>query len=162
MANKLERLLLSLAMVGLTAAASAWLVQDGIKGWYQPLPKPTYTPPSEWFRIIWGILYVLMAVSYYLILGLKGNPVFPKASRLFVCQLFLQAVWSFVFFRMGYPGPALAVILLLDYIVYKMIAAFLKISPAAARLQYPFMLWLLYASCLNFSFVYMNGFIVGF
>lgn len=67
--NMISRLLISFGAVAVTAAASSYFTLSGITGWYGMAEKAPLTPPSEWFRIIWGILYLLMAFSYYLVLG---------------------------------------------------------------------------------------------
>ena len=113
--NMISRLLISFGAVAVTAAASSYFTLSGITGWYGMAEKAPLTPPSEWFRIIWGILYLLMAFSYYLVLGKPRTAKTLEAGRLFFSQLLFQMVWCFCFFYLGYTGAGIAVLLFLAW-----------------------------------------------
>ena len=155
--NTISRLLISFGAVAVTAAASSYFTLSGITGWYGMAEKAPLTPPSEWFRIIWGILYLLMAFSYYLVLGKPRTAKTLEAGRLFFSQLLFQMVWCFCFFYLGYTGAGIAVLLFLAWTVRRMIGSFAQIDKFAAALNYPYFIWLLFALWLNISFVWLNG-----
>lgn len=149
-------------IVALTAYIASYFTQFGIYNWYSSLEKPAITPPDSWFPIIWTILYILMAAAFALILIKVDISRQRKANLLFLGQLFLQVLWVFLFFYQGYIALAFAVIILLDIVVYKMIKIFSEIDTLASQLLYPYFWWLVYASFLNLSFIYIFGMIIVF
>lgn len=126
------------------------------------MEKPTITPPDAAFPIVWSILYVLMIVAFFMVLKKGDVTGQKKANQLFLGQLVLQVIWSYLFFHQGFIGLAFGVIILLDLVVYKLILNFKGVDKYAAWLLYPYFWWLIYASFINFSFVYINGMIVQF
>lgn len=158
--NKFRKLGYSLVLVAITALVSSYFTRFGVYNWYGVLDKPSFTPPDYTFRIVWTILYLLMVMSFYLIQIKSTETQYINSARIFINQLFLQIIWTFAFFYMGFIGIALAIIILLDFVAWRMIKNFQKIDLLAGRLLYPYFLWLLYATYLNFSFVYLNGLIV--
>ena len=155
--NNFGKLIYSLLVVAMTALISSYFTRFGIYNWYAILDKPMLTPPDYSFRIVWGILYLLMAVSFYIIQIKAQGAEYTESVRLFFSQLLLQIIWTFAFFYLGFMGVALGIILLLDFVVWIMIKNFKKTDILAANLLYPYFIWILYASYLNFSFVYLNG-----
>ena len=79
-----------------------------------------------------------------------------SANLLFLGQLFLQMLWSYLFFGMGFYAPAFVVMVLMIWTVYKMIEQFKIINKTAGNLQYPYLLWLLFATYLNIGIAYLN------
>lgn len=153
----INRLLLSFGAVAVTAAASSYFTLSGTTGWYAMADKAPLTPPAEWFRIIWGILYLLMALAYYRVLGKPRAAKTLEAGQLFFSNLLLQIVWCFCFFHLGYAGIGIAALLFLLWIVWRMIGSFAQADAFAAILNYPYFIWLLFALWLNVSFVWLNG-----
>ena len=123
---------------------------------YKDLIKPDFTPPSLVFKIIWPILYVLMAVSLFIILGMT-NPLKPWAISFFILQLVLNFLWSPVFFIFGKMKLALTISFFMIICVGIMILFFFQISKIAGILQIPYFLWLIFATFLNASFIYLNS-----
>lgn len=158
--NNFRKIAYSLVVVAITAYISSYFTRFGVYNWYALLDKPTLTPPDSYFRIIWGILYFLMVISFYMVLRKAKGRDYQQAHQIFLSQLLLQIIWCFFFFFMGYIGIAMAVIILLDWMVWRMLKNFHKTSPEAALLNYPYFIWLIYATWLNISFVYLNGLIV--
>ena len=64
--------------------------------------------------------------------------------------------WTLVFFLAGAYLAALFVLILLFGLVVAMTAAFGKLSPPAARLQAPYLLWLAFAGYLNAGIWLLN------
>jgi tryptophan-rich sensory protein len=88
----------------------------------------------------------------------------PPAIRLrvktalvvFSLQLFLNAVWSIIFFGLKNPGGALINIVLLWFAIVWTMAVFYKISKPAAYLLIPYILWVSFAMYLNYSIWALN------
>lgn len=144
---------ISFALVAATAALSSYFSYLGINTFYPNLTLPPLNPPNEMFRFVWPVLYVLMIVSFYIILTKQNN---AKAIILFVYQLLLHILWCWLFFTKSLFLFGLMDIVLLDITVFVMLKAFHGLSPAAAYLQYPYFLWLLFATYLNAGIWYLN------
>lgn len=155
--SKTLRILYSFAAVAVTAFICAYFVNTGKAFFYDQLNLPPLTPKNNVFPVIWSLLYTLMIISYYLILDGRNVLNTQSASLLFLGQLFLQMVWSYLFFYSAYFLYGLIVMILLIWTVWQMIRKFQIINPVAAKLQYPYFLWLLFATYLNAGVVYLNG-----
>lgn len=155
--NKAIRFLYSFAAVAVTALICAYFTNSGKPLFYGNLTLPPMTPPDYIFPAVWTVLYTLMVVSYYLILNSSEIFRVQNASLLFLGQLFLQMVWCYLFFYSAYFLYALIVRALIIWTVWAMIGKFKNINETAANLQYPYLLWLLFAFYLNAGVVYLNG-----
>ena len=155
--NQFFKFVYSFTVVALTAFASAYFVNNGVELFYAQMMMPPMTPPNEVFSFIWSILYVLLILSYYFILISPDNIKAQNASLLFLGQLFLQILWSYLFFGTGYLLYALIVMFLLLWTVWQMIRTFASIDTKSAYLLYPYCAWLLMATYLNIGAVYLNG-----
>ena len=100
--------------------------------------------PSWIFPIVWTILYVLMGVSSYIIYEKEG-----EIPRIYVTQLIVNLLWSFIFFKFKWFVFAFIWIILLFILVLRMIKEFRNISKLAGNLQIPYLLWLIVAGVLN-------------
>ena len=124
--------------------------------WYETLNKPAFTPPSEVFAPAWTILYILIFVSLIIFLTKNTNENKTAGVVLFVIQMFLNLLWSPVFFYWQNISFAFAVIVLLDILVIGIIIAFYKVSKISAYFLVPYILWLLFATYLNWGFLVLN------
>lgn len=122
---------------------------------YNSLVLPTFAPPSFLFPIIWTVLYILMGISFYFILTSEHS--MKKTSLiLYGIQLFLNFIWSPIFFRQQMYGLAFLILVLLFIVVLLMTKHFFYISPLAGLLQVPYILWLIIAGYLNFMIFIFN------
>lgn len=160
MMRKLKIFTYSTLIVLICAYITRYFTMEGIEGWFVLSRKPAFMPPESWFAPIWSVLYALMILSFYLVLRYSYKPEAAEANSYFLTQLLLQVIWSFTFFFKGYIALALVVILYLDYVVFRMLGLFKSIRPLAAYLLYPFFIWLIFATILNFSFILTNGMVV--
>jgi len=119
---------------------------------YNMLEKPPFAPPSITFPIVWTILYILMGVSYGI---LKSNSlVDSEINLIYYLQLFVNALWSVIFFIFRWRLFAFIWIILLAILVIIMIIKFYSKNKIAGLLQVPYILWILFASYLNL-FIYL-------
>lgn len=123
---------------------------------YSSITKPDFSPPAYVFPIVWTILYVLMGISSYIIYN-SDNPASGKALKIYILQLFFNFCWSIIFFRFNLYLFALIWLVVLIVLIYMMIREFYKISPWAAYLQIPYLLWCIFAALLNFFIFKMNS-----
>lgn len=150
------------AAVLLTAYICSALTRIGLAGWYDNSDKPALTPPNIVFPAMWSIIYVLLILASFIALRDGDSSQRSRANNLFIIQLALQILWCFCFFAQGQLALAMAVIILLDIAVYKMITVFLKIRRLAGWLLYPYYWWLIFATFLNAVFISSFGLIVVF
>lgn len=122
---------------------------------YNTLNKPPLSPPSVVFPIAWSILYLLMGISIYIIMQSK-NKLKENARLIYFIQLVINALWTPIFFGLKEYFFAFLWILMLIVLVITMILTFYKISKKAAYIQIPYLLWLLFASYLNFGVFVLN------
>ncbi|MCB6203032.1 TspO/MBR family protein [Extibacter muris] len=122
---------------------------------YSSINKPDFSPPSYVFPIVWTILYVLMGISSYIIFD-SDNPAKGRALKIYMLQLFFNFCWSIIFFRFNLYLFALIWLVVLIALICLMIKEFYKISPLAAYLQIPYLLWCVFAALLNFFIYKMN------
>ena len=129
---------------------------NSISTWYSTLNKPSFNPPNYLFGPVWTILYILMGISLYLIVSTTKSDLRTTALIIFGVQLFLNFIWSFLFFYFQSPLAALVVIIALLIGIVLMILYFFKLSHAAAYLQIPYLLWVSFATVLNGAVWYLN------
>ncbi len=155
MKSKIEQLLLFL-LVPLAVGQFSALFSGGISSTYAMLPKPALSPPAIVFPIVWTILYLLMGFSAYLI-ATSGDPGAPSALTWYSIQLFLNFLWSPIFFGLGKVVLAFVLLLLLILVLLVVIYKFYKIRPLAAYLLLPYLLWCFFAAYLTCSIASMNA-----
>lgn len=138
------------ALGGFLLAAFAAASSGGIfrpDDWYDGLRKPSWTPKPWVFPVVWTPLYLLMAVSGWLVWREAGLFVLPFIP--FLVQLVLNAAWSAIFFGLRRPDLAFIEVIALWLSIAATIIAFAPISPVAAWLLAPYLLWVTIASVLN-------------
>jgi len=75
---------------------------------------------------------------------------------IFIFQLILNILWSVIFFGAHLPGVAFFEILMLWTAILFTIINFYRVSKAAALLLIPYILWVSFASVLNFYLWVLN------
>ena len=142
---------------GASGLGALFMAQGSIDTWYAQLQKPSITPPDWVFGPAWTILYLLMAISVFLVWE-KGLD-YPKvklAISLFLIQLTLNAIWTPIFFGFHSILLGLIDIVLLFIAILVTLLVFKSISIPASILLVPYLLWVGYAAILNGSIYYLN------
>lgn len=145
-----------IACIGLGAIGSI-ATSSSIDTWYTTINKPSFNPPSWLFAPVWTILFALMglAAAYVWDKGLDRKAV-RSALILFGIQFLLNIAWSFLFFGAQNPTLAFIEILILWVFIFLTIRAFFKIKKLSGWLLVPYLLWVSFASILNFSIMMLN------
>ena len=86
----------------------------------------------------------------------SNNPCRRRALRTYAVQLLFNFFWSIIFFGFSQYFLAFIWLLALILVIIVMICQFYKISPAAAYLQIPYLIWCIFAAYLNFMIYIMN------
>ncbi len=151
------KLLVSIVICEAVGLAATPFTLSAIPTWYATLNKPSFSPPNWIFGPAWTILYLLMGISAYLVWQKGLNKIAVKRALLFfVLQLIFNFLWSFLFFYLHSPVLGLVDITILWSMILITIIKFVKISKPAAYLLIPYLLWVTFASILNFSIVVLN------
>lgn len=133
------------------------LLSGNFSSFYNELVRPPLSPPGILFPVVWTILYALMGISAYIIYASDAFETDrKKALKLYALQLFLNFLWSIVFFRFEQIGLALVVLIALIILVAAMIVSFSRIRPLAGYINIPYLLWLLFAAYLNIGLLVLN------
>ncbi|OGH59342.1 MAG: TspO protein [Candidatus Magasanikbacteria bacterium RIFCSPHIGHO2_01_FULL_33_34] len=148
-----KRLSISLILPQLTGIIGSFFTVSAIPTWYTTLVKPSFSPPNWLFGPVWVTLYFLMGISIYLIWQKVGK---TKDFWLFWTHLFFNAIWTMVFFGLRNPGLALINIVILLCLIVVLIIRFWKIKKTSAYLLMPYLLWVTFATVLNYSLWYLN------
>lgn len=151
---KLVIAILACEVIGFT---SGLIGSAAMNTWFDNLQKPSWNPPGFLFAPVWTLLYALMGIAFWLIWK-NESPEANKRSAYFAfaLQLFLNFWWSIIFFRFQSPFFALIEILLLLAMILLTAYQFSKISKTAAWLLVPYVLWVSFASVLNYTIWSLN------
>ena len=153
--NKQNKVTLTYAILIPIAIGLLSALLSGNMTLYDTIQKPALSPPAILFPIVWTVLYILMGISSYIILQsddiLKWNALF-----FYLLQLFVNFVWSIIFFGFGAYWFAFIWLLLLIGLILIMIYKFYQINPLAAYLQIPYLLWCIFASYLTYMIYILN------
>ena len=121
---------------------------------YNMLQKPPLAPLGAVFPIVWTILYILMGISYGILK--VNNQTDEEIDWIYYIQLAINALWSIIFFNFKWRLFAFVWIILLAIAVISMIRKFLGKNKIAGLLQIPYILWVIFATYLNFGFYILN------
>jgi len=141
----------------MAAILGSILTIPAIPTWYAGLRKPGLAPPNWVFAPVWTILYLLMGISFFFILnvGPERRQV-RKPVVIFGVQLGLNILWSYLFFGMQSPLLGLIGIVALWMMIVLTIVSFFKVSKLAAMLLVPYLIWVSFASYLNYALLILN------
>ncbi len=145
----------SIGLAQAVGLVSGLLIKDGIKA-FENMPKPALTPPEIVFPIVWVILYLLMGIGAARIWENKGNGKRKYALTLYVIQLVFNFFWGIIFFNLQQYGFAYFWILILLVLIANMLLEFKNIDMWAAIINIPYLLWVLFATYLNYGTWMLN------
>ena len=153
--NKTLAYIVSIAIALAVGVLSALLSMRGMRD-FEQLRQPPLSPPGWLFPVVWTVLYILMGVSaarVYLADTADTGP----ALLIYGFQLIVNALWSPVFFTLGLRLVAFVWLLILIALVVVMIIRFKRVDVPAGDLQFPYLMWLLFAGYLNLAVFLLNG-----
>jgi tryptophan-rich sensory protein len=127
--------------------------------WLDTLSKPFFAPPNWLFGPAWTVLFLLMAIAFYLVWQKWPAKEAKMAMALYLAQLALNVVWNFLFFgQQTAPGMmfTLVEIVVLLVLIHITTYRFYQIDKRAGYLMVPYLLWVAFATCLNAAIWLMN------
>ena len=152
------KLLVSVIVCQLAGLIGSIFTASSVKTWYAAINRPSFTPPNWLFGPVWLFLFLLMGISLFLVWSHPSAA--PKDRKrafiIFGAQLALNAFWSYAFFGLKSPLFGFIVIVILWITILMTIIRFLKISELAGWLLIPYILWVSFASVLNFVILLLN------
>lgn len=178
--NNFLKLIIAITISELAGIIGSVFTAPSIPVWYAALVKPALNPPAWIFGPVWTSLYFLMGISLFLVWrndwNVKNHILEGKrdgwnyVSRrfwtgswqkentilIFGIQLFLNSLWSFLFFGLKFPGLAFFEIVALWFAILYTIINFYRISKMSAILLFPYILWVTFAAYLNYSIWILN------
>jgi tryptophan-rich sensory protein len=143
-------------LVSFAAAAVGAVASIEAKSFYAQLLRPDWAPPSSLFAPVWSALYLLMALSAWLVWRSAGFRQGRVALVLFLNQLAVNALWSWLFFAWHQGALAFAEILVLWALIVATMIAFWRHSALASALLLPYLCWVTYATALTLSVWRLN------
>ena len=147
--------------VSFVAAAIGAVASIHAGPFYTQLIRPEWAPPPTIFGPVWTVLYALMGIAAWLVWRVGGVRTAKFALALFLVQLAFNALWSWLFFAWHRGALAFADILLLWALIVATLISFWRIRPLAGALLVPYLLWVSFASALNYSVWQLNPQVLG-
>lgn len=152
--------LLGWLLLSFIAAAIGAVASVQAAAFYQQLAQPSWAPPSSWFGPVWSVLYALMGIAAWLVWR-EGSWRRRGVLTLFVIQLAVNALWSWLFFAWHRGALAFADVVLLWLLIGTTLVGFWRVRPLAGALLVPYLCWVSFASALNYSVWHLNPQILG-
>ncbi|SEK82519.1 TspO and MBR related proteins [Maribacter orientalis] len=157
MKRKLTYIIIGIIICSTIGFLSSVVTQSSVNGWYMTLNKPSFNPPNWIFAPVWTALYILMGISAGWVWAKGFHHKWVKTGLYhFGFQLLLNGLWSIVFFGLKQPFWGLLVILTLLVVLILTIKWFKVVSKVAANLLIPYLIWICFATVLNYKIWELN------
>ncbi|REC96412.1 TspO/MBR family protein [Kushneria indalinina] len=148
-------------MLAYIAAAIGAVASVNAAEFYQQLQQPSWAPPAGAFGPVWTTLYTLMGIAAWLVWREKPTQNVRPALTLFVVQLALNALWSWLYFVWQLGAIAFAGTVVLWILILATLIAFWRIKPLAGALLVPYLAWVTLATALTWSTWHLNPQVLG-
>jgi tryptophan-rich sensory protein len=142
--------------VSFAAAAIGGMASANAGEFYQQLVRPAWAPPAWLFAPAWTVLYVLMGIASWLVWRERGLRGARTALSLFLIQLAVNALWTWLFFVWHSGALAFGEILVLWVLIVCTVVAFWRVRPIAGGLLIPYLAWVTFASALTYALSQRN------
>lgn len=121
--------------------------------WYQALAKPAWTPPNWLFGPVWSVLYIMIAVAGWRVWRAGG---IAPPLIVWAINILANGLWSYLMFGQQQIGLAFADITVVWLTIIGFIVLAWPVDRIAAMLFVPYLIWVSYASALNFAIWRLN------
>lgn len=125
---------------------------------YLSLDRPDWAPPGWLFAPVWSVLYFLQGVAAWMVWRTRG---WSAAIWLFLAQLALNALWTWLFFAWRQGAAAFAEIVVLWVLIVATLLSFWRVRPWAGLLLVPYLLWVSFAAALTYAVWSANPQVLG-
>lgn len=148
-------------LISFAAAAVGAVASVNAGDFYQQLARPDWAPPGWLFSPVWTTLYALMGVAAWLVWRAHAFDPARAALILFMIQLAVNALWSWLFFVWRQGALAFVEALLLWVLIACTVVAFWRLQRLAAVLLLPYLAWVGFACALTFATWRLNPEVLG-
>ena len=153
---KFKKFAISLIIPLAIGFTGSFFTSGSVGTWYTTLNKPSFNPPNWIFAPVWTILFIMIGISFYIawskgFLTRKWIPI-----SIYALNLLLNLLWSLLFFGLKTPLISFIEIIALWIVIVVNIIIFYKISKVSGILMIPYLLWVSFASVLNYSIYQLN------
>jgi benzodiazapine receptor len=157
-ARPLLALVVAVLAVELVGVSGAIFTAQGLAEWYGTLQRPALAPPNWVFGPVWTTIFALKGTALWLVWRQAASV--PREVRIavgvFAAQFVLNLAWSAAFFGAQNITVGLAVILGLWVLIVATILAFDRVDRRAALVLVPYLVWVSFATYLNYRFWVLN------
>ena len=147
--SKLSLIIWIVALIAIGGIIGS-LTKPEISSWYSVLNRSNLTPPNYVFPVAWTILYGIIGACGWVIWRESSFPRLSIIKTLYVTQLILNWSWTPLFFHYHLTGLSLIVLVAMDILVCSLICLAYQKMRAASLLMIPYLLWITFATYLNF------------
>jgi translocator protein len=125
--------------------------------WYTSLIKPAWAPPSWLFGPVWTVLYIIIALTFgYVFYKILAG----KIPRIVAVPFVLNLISNFAFtpIQFGLKNNLLAAIditIVATTLIWALISIY-RYKKLILYANIPYLLWVLFASALQFTITYLN------
>jgi len=144
------------AALGALVLAGAGGLLTTIGPWYRALRKPGWQPPDWLFGPAWTLILGMAAASAVLAWRAAPPELHPMVLILFGVNAVLHLLWTPLFFNLRRPDWALIEVTFLWGSLVALILLLWSVSVTASLLIVPYIAWVTFAACLNFTIVRLN------
>ena len=137
----------------LVGVSGGTITATALHSWYPTLTQPPLTPVLWVYGLVWGVLYVMMGVSGWMVWQRNGA---SRSLQLWGWQLAANALWVPAFFGLHSVALGLVDLILMLVLVGVTIHAFRRVRRLAAWLMVPTFAWCAFAAYLNTGFLVLN------
>ena len=158
-AKKLIKLIAFVLLCEVIGSLGSIFTIPNIPLWYANLAKPFFSPPNWVFGPVWALLFLLMGIALYIIWENKEKKLLKVrnfAINWFGIQFAFNVLWSYLFFGLRNPFNGFIGIIFLWFSIIFTIHYFYRTDKKAAYLLVPYLLWVSFASILNYSVMMLN------
>ena len=148
-------------LVAFAAAAVGGVASADAGEFYRQLDRPAWAPPGWLFGPVWTVLYALQGVAAWLVWRGRGVRAAAVPLAVFLAQLAVNALWSWLFFAWRRGALAFGEVLLLDALLVATVVLFWRVRPLAGVLLLPYLLWVAFATALTYSVWQRNPTLLG-
>ena len=150
------KLVISVLIPLIIGFLGSFFTASSVDSWFTTINKPSFNPPGWIFAPVWTTIYILIGLSFYLVWRNNFGEARKKVISVYFMQLLFNLLWSVLFFGLKSPLLGLIDIIILLILIIANTIIFYKISKTAGYLLIPYLLWVSFASILNFSIFLLN------
>lgn len=148
-------------LLSFLVAAIGALASVQAASFYQTLVQPSWAPPSSVFGPVWTVLYAMMGLSAWLVWREGGWRRQRSVLTMFVVQLAMNGLWSWLFFAWHLGALAFFDIVLMWLLITATLIGFWRVRAVAGALLLPYLCWVSFAAALNFAVWQLNPQVLG-